>query len=277
MDFINAAHYDSAGSTTAVVNKPTNTADNDIMFALIRRNIIAEPTTVPTGWTLIGNREDATYNQEYWLYWKLAASEGANYTWEWADAARICATIVTYRDGFNTADPIDVVSNTPYVDNNTTVRSATMTVSAANSPLVNFANGYGGSEITFTKPSMPTTDWVENIDFGSVDSRCWREICSMVWTGSGATGDIDATASLSLDAKHGFAVGLNPAAGGQPSGGGPADDRFRFRQSCLIMTASNAIAARRGNCGGYPTWHPSTGILNPALDAQDDNNSRMIN
>lgn len=45
------------------------------------------------------------------------------------------------------------------------------------------------------------------------------EVSDYVYASSGATGDIDATASASTTAKHGIAVALNPAvaaAGGIP-------------------------------------------------------------
>jgi hypothetical protein len=213
LTFINAAHYDNASSTDCGINKPTNTADNDIMFAFIKRIGTTDPSTVPTGWALLGKGTDVDSDSGYWLYWKLAASEGASYTWSWAAAARTGGTIVTYRDGFNTADPIDVVSNTGYLTSNTTVRAASMTVGATGSPLLFFGGTHNSAAQTFTKPSVPTTDWVEDVDQdGSTPgSRFIREICSMVWSGSGATGDMDATASVTTTTKHAFAVALNPA------------------------------------------------------------------
>lgn len=211
--FINAAHYDSSSSTSAVISKPTNTADNDIMFALIKRGVQANPTTTPTGWALLGSADDVDSASRWFLYWKLAASEGASYTWEWAAAGRTGGTITTYRGGFNTASPIDVVSNTGYLTSNTTLRAASMTVGAANSPLIFAGGDHASAAHTFTKPSVPTTDWVEDVDTGSDQSRFWRTICSMTWASSGATGNIDATISVTNTAKHAFAVALNPAAG----------------------------------------------------------------
>ena len=73
--FINAAHYDSSSSSSGVCNKPTNTADNDIMFAFICVASGTAPNSVPSGWSLVGNTGD------YFLYRKLASSEGASYTW----------------------------------------------------------------------------------------------------------------------------------------------------------------------------------------------------
>jgi len=59
--------------------------------------------------------------------------------------------------------------------------------------------------------------------------------------------------------------------GVDPSGGGPADDRFRGCRSQLVAYSIDNL--RR--CS--EAWAPRTGILNPSLDAQEDNDSRMIN
>ena len=53
-------------------------------------------------------------------------------------------------------------------------------------------------------------------------------------------------------------------------GGGAADDRWRACRSRLVAYTSTRI--RRCT----EAWAPSTGILNPALDAQADNVSRMV-
>ena len=221
--FINAAHYNNASSTSAVVSKPTNTADNDIMFAVITRNNTTAPTP-PSGWALLGSQSEVSGVMDVWLYWKLAASEGASYTWSFgASAGRTGGTIVTYRGGFDTADPIDVVSNTVYTTSNTTVRAASMSASAAGSALLIFPIFYASATRTYTKPSVPTTDWVEDVDAGSNQSRTWREVCSMTWASSGATGNMDATASASDVVKHAFAVVLNPTGGGTTHTKTPTD------------------------------------------------------
>jgi len=172
--------------------------------------------SAPDGWTLLGS-QTGDYDK-YYLYSKVAgAGEPGDYTWGADGAGKFAITISTYRDGFDTADPIDVVSNTVYRTNNTTVRAASMAVSAADSPLVFFGANYTTGTATFTKPSVPTNDWVEDYDGGVDTSDFWREICSMVWAGSGATGNMDATSTASLSTKHAFAVALNPPAGG-PAG-----------------------------------------------------------
>lgn len=215
--FINVAHYNSASSASATVSKPTNTAQNDIMFAVIMRTSSTAPTTVPSGWVSAGTHSYTTiYRQD--LYYKIAgASEGASYTWAWAAAAKVAITIATYRGGFDTSSPIDVVSNTAYIVSNANVQAASMNVTAANSVLLNFATFYSTAVKTFTKPSVPTTDWVENYDGGATTSDFSRTIDSMTWTGSGATGVMNTTASaIGTTVKHAFAVALKPLAANSP-------------------------------------------------------------
>ena len=210
--FVAAAHGD-ANSTSVTVNKPTGTADGDIEFLLLKHLANEDPNSGLTGWTQLGTRRyDATSGSSHSLYYRIAASEGASYTIGWATSGRSGATVATYRDGFDTADPIDVVSDTAYTTSNATVRAAGMTVSAANSPLIWFGNTHNSSSATMTPATNPGT-FVEDVDNWNSTSRWGREIASFVWTGSGATGDMDATNSVSTTTKHAFAVALNPSGG----------------------------------------------------------------
>lgn len=216
MSFIAAAHFDSGSASTATINKPTGTVDNDIMFAILKRIDNTDPTTVPSGWTVLATNLVGGGNS-LWMYYRVAASEGASYDWVWAVAGRCGGSIYTYRSGFNTANPVDVVSNTAYTTSNTTVRAASMTVSAANSTLVFFGAFHSASAGSFTvTPTVPTT-FTKDSDTDDLNSRFGRSAMSVVWSSSGTTGDMDATIDLTLADKHAFAVALNPAAGG----GGP--------------------------------------------------------
>ena len=204
---------DRSGGYQAVVNKPTGTVDGDIMFALVTNLNHQAPSTVPTGWNLIAAKSNWG---GYRLYYKIASSEGTDYTWGWSigNNDQIRVTIATYYGDYNSSNPIGVVSNTAYETSNTTVRAASMNVTLVNSPLLFFALAYKSSPVTFTKPSVPTSDWVEDVDAGSANSDLWHTICSMVWTSTGATGDMDATVSLTPNDKHAFAIAINPPVSG---------------------------------------------------------------
>jgi len=194
----------------AAVDKPSGTSEGDILFCLI--GIRYETVdSVPSGWNLLAS--NTGNSDKYYLYYKIAgASEPSSYTWSFTGSDQIRMVCSCYTSGdFDASDPIDVVSSTEYRSYNDTLRAASMSVTADNSPLVFLGGVYNAStSVTFTKPSAPTSDWVEDDDAGSSGSDFWMTVCSMIWTGSGATGDMDAGMSGSTLAKHAFAVALNP-------------------------------------------------------------------
>jgi hypothetical protein len=102
------------------------------------------------------------------------------------------------------------ISNTAYNTYNATCRAASISVPDANSPMVFFGCDYSTAAVTFTKPSVPTSGWIEDDDAGSNVPDFWTEICSFIWSGSGATGTMDATISAGSANKHAFAVALKP-------------------------------------------------------------------
>lgn len=205
------AEYNSSSSNSGNPSKPTGTVDNDIMFALVMHES-EYSNSVPSGWTSLGQGTTGALGLVE-LFWKLAASEGASYTWGFTSADKLRILIGTYRDGFDLVTPIDVVSNTAYTTSNTTCRAASMTVAAANSPIIYFGSLKRTLATTYTPPTTPTT-FTEDYDGGSTAPDFFNEIASVVWSGSGATGDMDGTMSASLANKHAFAVALKPTGGG---------------------------------------------------------------
>lgn len=204
--FVASTTSDTSTGTSITINKPTGTVDDDLMFAFLYSNT-ALTNSVPSGWTLAGNNNTA--GAICALYYKKASSEGASYNWGWAGSQAKKVIIVTYRGGFNLTTPIDVVSNASYTTNNTTLRADTMTVTKANSPLIFFGGVDTGSSTTSTPPTVPTT-FAEDYDNWNTTPQKLMTVASVVWTGSGATGNIDATISASNTGKHAFAVALNP-------------------------------------------------------------------
>lgn len=196
-------------SSSLQINKPTGTTDGDIMFAVLVAWYYSN--SVPSWWTRLWQQNPSYLPYE--IYYKIASSEWSNYTrwYEWLSTKRW--VIATYRWWFDTTDPIDVVSNTSYITSNTTNRAASMSVTNEQSPLIFFCYASNfSSALTFTKPSTPTTDWVENYDWWDTASDIYMEICSMTWSSSWATWNMDATISSSIsNYKWAFAVALNPS------------------------------------------------------------------
>lgn len=219
-DYVAHSNTDGGAATTSIVlTKPTGTAENDIIFALLKRADPTDPSAVPSGWAQVSGSAKNTDSGfiAHWLYYKVAGgSEGADYTWTWAAGARSGGTIITWRNGFDTANPINALSNTAYETSDTNCRAAALTVSGANSTLLFFGMVHDSADtVTFGTPNNPASGitWTERVDTISIgDSRFGRAIYDGVWTGSGSTGTIDSTMSHTKTQKHAFAVALNPAA-----------------------------------------------------------------
>jgi hypothetical protein len=196
------------------LNKPTGTVDNDILFTFLCIQATTPPTvdSVPAGWNLIATRLVGTAYRFY-LYYKIASGEGANWTWSLTATCKLRAVCSCYTSGdYKTSGTIiDVISDSEYIQSDNILRAASMNVTYANSPLVFFGGVYNTSSRTFTKPTVPTSDWVEDDDAGSTTPDWWTTVCSMIWAGSGATGDMDDTISTSDAEKHAFAIALRPA------------------------------------------------------------------
>lgn len=211
--------YVNVSSLTTPFNfsltKPSGTVDGDILFTLIcigngTTNPPATIDSVPANWNLIATRLISTYYR-YYFYWHIASGDGSSYTWSLTATNKLHAVCSCYTGGdFNPADPIDNYSDTQYITSDTILRATSFNVATANSPLFFTGGVYSTASKTFTKPSVPTSGWVEDDDAGSTTPDWWSEACSMIWAGSGATGNIQATISATMTIKHAFAVALNP-------------------------------------------------------------------
>lgn len=204
--FILDSTYNHVYNGSIVISKPLHLVDGDIMFALLNRDSETNPNSVPSGWTLLASNK-ATNG--WWLYYKIASSEGASWTWGFAGSSKSKGTVAVYRFGFNAASPIDSYSNTAYITSDTACRVAGFNVAAATENIIYAVGIYNTTVRTFTKPTALDNDWVEDLDYGHTDPDFSHTFGHCNWSSSGATGDIDITASTALTAKHAFGVALN--------------------------------------------------------------------
>lgn len=204
--FINdTANGAGTNRQSMTINKPTDTADGDLMVAFITRSNPEAITNTPAGWDLRGYQSnDNDYTR--WVYTKIAASEGANYTWDWSLYVQTAGWIGTYRGGFCTTEGylVDQVGNLLYNTNDTAVRVPSLTVTANNSPLVWVGSCQTGK--TWTDPTVPGTyDERHTGLYGAAGSLSG-------WSGdlvvnAGATGVMDATLNTATSNSKG-AFGL---------------------------------------------------------------------
>src|SRR5438876_4251495 len=110
--FVGAASIYSGTVPSLTISKPAGVVDGNVMIA----NIYVAPSgatptiTAPAGWTLIRKSvPDPAFYSAYVqaVYYKVAAGEGASYTWSVTNNGATAGGIVAY-SGVDTTNPIDV-------------------------------------------------------------------------------------------------------------------------------------------------------------------------
>jgi hypothetical protein len=175
-----------ATRTNTTIDKPTGTADGDILIAVIyseNNEVITPPadwasfSSVGVGW---GGKNEC--------YWKRASSEGASWTWTHANQ-NTQGNVFAYSGCIATGSPIDatVTTNDNRGGESTSVVGLSITTSTDNSMACMIWVNTSGSG-THTNPD----GWTENgnplVTYG---------ILNKTITPAGATGNITITMSVS--------------------------------------------------------------------------------
>jgi len=246
------------------INKATGVVDGDIMFMYLHIYLASPPTidSVPSGWTQVAT--NAAGNSRWYLYYKIAASEGTSYSWSLTASCRYYALNVAYSSGnfkVESISDISPISNTLYGTADVNCRAADMSVSIVNSPLIYFASVYNTTVRTFTKPTAPTTDWVEDADQGNTTPDISVTNGSMIWSSSGATGNMDIVCSTSITTnKHAFAIALKPYSPilGATNGESANNAGTITGEGVLAGSASQPVALVSGSLAGKLSFSGST-------------------
>ena len=200
----------TAAAASLTVNVPTGTTDGDLLF-LVAYNYGAYDITSGLGvFSLLA--EDRNNTDRYSVYYKVASGEPASYTILYSGGSGneiLLVMMCYYGASWSSSSPVQI-SNTQYRSSNTINIAGTMINDYINSPMFFFGGVYSTTSKTQTKPSVPTTDWVENYDSGDTTCDLWVEVCSMVWSGSGSTGVIASTLSALTTTKHAIATSFYP-------------------------------------------------------------------
>ena len=103
-----AGGNNGGGSASITVNKPSGTAQNQVMIAIIGvRGGSGVTVTSPAGWTQLGTNNSTTDLRSSVFYKVSGASEGADYTFTLSTSQKAAGVISTY-SGVDTSSPIDV-------------------------------------------------------------------------------------------------------------------------------------------------------------------------
>lgn len=194
-------------ATTWAVTKPAHVADGELVFVILNIDGSGTVNTVPTGWALIGTAQAASTDSELRVYWKVAASEGASWSWVWAATETGTAEVVTYT-GAHATTPID--SSAQGSASGTTIAAGALTAGVNDCM---YMAVYGSDPVagqSMTDDASP--DGTERIDdINGTDS--WIGMQDFL-QGTAAAVTLEAVMTNS-DTYSWFLVAIKPAAGGQ--------------------------------------------------------------
>lgn len=184
----------SASSTSLVINKPSGTAQNDLLVAICVRPGTSGTWTGPSGWT-----EAADANGISVHYKTAGASEGSSYTFTASSASVNFGIIMTFR---NAAWDLIGTSAT-----GNTITIPAITLSSNNSTVIAFAREANTNiftaEITDTSYTYVYKDVTSSETYSSITAI--KE-----GVASGSTGTVSA-GTFSSSSSRGFLIGIKPA------------------------------------------------------------------
>ena len=188
----------AAGNVAVTVNKPTNTADGELMLMAISSPALSNPT-MPDGWTLIENIDGAVDSSLHLkVYYKIASSEGASYQVTGLNPTGTTPVFLnTFYGNTLSSTPFDKDSTATEVLINSTSQSVTSNslsdVAIGNLVITIFASGTSSyATIHFTPPVGET----EAYDIAYLRTAGMNFETQL---STGATGTKTATATASMN------------------------------------------------------------------------------
>ena len=189
---INTQTYSSTSTDAPTCDKPTGTAQNDLMTAVLVIEAGDDVTSAPSGWTQVYKRPyDFASGQlsEYFYYRVAGASEGASYAWGLSGAREAILIISAFR-GTTSIGNHAVTTNTG--SSASAVSPAITIQKARNWAIAVASNKYG---TTWTPSADPEYTELADVMTEAVSTRISAIVSYREWPSTGSTGDITSTAA----------------------------------------------------------------------------------
>jgi hypothetical protein len=194
--FVNVAEASATSGTSAQVNKPTDTAENDFMMALLVSTTSSGDgstmSSVPPGWTLEHDYIQSAYSgQHVYIYWKVAgASEPSSYTWTWTSYCGWVAQITTFR-GVDTSSPIHV-EGAVNQESSSSPMSPSITTTEDNC-VIWLYDMCDDDDVPYSGGAPGGTSWIDRTEINSPGNGIGISTAYFVQATAGATGNRDWT------------------------------------------------------------------------------------
>ncbi len=208
--FRSAASRDQNGQAASItINRPTGTAQGDVLIAVIAVRPQTVTITAPAGFTLVNRQNNASGSaNSVAMYWKLAASgEPASYTWSFSANTGNAGGIMAF-SGVDNATPINVSAGSTTTTSTTNFAAPSVTTTMANTMTVT-GHEYASSDRwtaqsglteAFDVASLPVADALGIAVLGSYKAD----------PTAGATGTLRARAASNADTGAAITLALRP-------------------------------------------------------------------
>jgi len=199
----------STSSASAVLNKPTNIADGDLLVAFIYCQTSGGSITAPAGWSLL-SADFSSPRTCGWYYKPIPSAAGeapTSYTFTYSTGSRNVNVLfrVTGADLTNT---VDVVSTTMASYGGTAAAAASGITTTRDGSLVlcgTYINDGTAQTGTFTQPSGYTDIWQGQTPSGNTSAV---DVSGLVQAIAGATGTATVTRSYVPTSGHAWLVAI---------------------------------------------------------------------
>lgn len=202
ISFLVSSHNDEEVTNSNVASLPT-VNDGEFIIAQVTWNFALSRTlTPPSGWTALSGSAQSSGNLEQEIYYRVASSEPASYTWSWSG---VCFNRVDYST-WSGVDSIDV-TNGQGNSSSTSVAAPSVTTTVNDCQLLFF--GSIRDDRTFTPPSGMSEQYDVQFGTGPNSGLITTTLADETLGSAGATGTRTATAS-GADVNIGQLVALVP-------------------------------------------------------------------
>lgn len=205
-----ATTANGAAPVLVSVAKPAGVVDGDVMVAFV--TISADKTIVagPAGWTLLDTQVtgSATGDCRCAAYYRVAASEGSAYVWDFSGGADCAAAILAYSGAG--ADQVDTFTSRLMAGSTTDHTAPSVTTSSDTAVLMAYGtNPFFNGDTTFTTPSGLTARAEADPGAGTTN-RAVLKVFDLAATAATPTGTKVTTLNNSAKGVA-FTVGLKPS------------------------------------------------------------------
>lgn len=190
----------NANGGNLTINKPTGTADGDILVVVLYRE--AGTWTLPAGWTQIADQANWEGVMTLTMAWKRASSEGSSYTFNLSTTSWRIAAMGAFSGCLASGDPVDVYAANGATAFDEIPDASSITTTVANTMRVCGIGNFNGTDV-----AVGSSGFTQGAALGGT------ELFYAAQAGAGASG-VKTFATIEDDNWVTIHLALKPAASG---------------------------------------------------------------